>query len=269
MKVSIDWCGRVRVLVLGLLVFACAGLPLSSAQPKNTPVPVAAPDDRAPVHVRHPLPDRLRSLQADRDYQYGRDTPPPENPLARFWMWLLRKIGALLETKAYQHVGQYVVLGAIAGLVIYLLMKAEVLAFLFPKQAQSNALDYGNRVEDIHAIDFDTTIDDAVRQRNYRLAVRLLYLQLLKRLSDTDRIRYKPQKTNQQYSNELANSSLQGGFQTLTRHFEFIWYGNFPIDESRFEQLRQEFQAFSRLFVSDSNLANRTGNSVMPGLEAQ
>jgi len=253
---SINWYGWVRVLLSSLLVYSCAGLPTLSAQPKKPPIAVTAPDDQSPVRVRYPAPERLRNLQTNRDYQYGRDAPPPENPLARFWAWLLHKIGALMDTKAYQRVGQYVVLAAIAGLVIYLLMKAEVLEFLFPKQAQANTLDYENRVENIHVIDFAPAIDEAVTQRNFRLAVRLLYLQMLKQLSDTDMIRYKPEKTNQQYIYELSNSPLQDGFERLTRQFERAWYGDFPVDEGRFRLLLQEFKEFSLI------LANRTGHPV-------
>lgn len=202
-------------------------------------------DDRAPMHVRSPAPEHLRDLQTDHDYQYGTDAPPPENPIARFFSWLFRKLGEFLSSKAYQNVWQYVILAAVAGLVIYLLTKAEVLGFLFPKKAQSSELDYENLAENIHEIDFDTAVDEAVTERNFRLAVRLLYLQTLKRLTDAGRIHYKPDKTNRQYVYELANSPLQADFEILTRQFEFVWYGDFPVDEARFGQLRQQFRQFN------------------------
>lgn len=200
-------------------------------------------DDRTLVQVRYPAPNHLRDLQTDRDYQYGHDAPPPDNPVARFFSWLMRKLAEFMSSKAYQNVWQYVILAAIAGLVIYLLMKAEVLGFLFPKKAQSNGLDYENLAENIHEINFDVAIDEAVTQRNFRLAVRLLYLQTLKHLTDAGRIEYKPDKTNRQYVYELANSPLQTDFEHLTRQFEFVWYGDFPIDETQFQYVSQQFQA--------------------------
>lgn len=252
--------GRLVVISLLLLLFV---EPLtSSAQPKTSPKTVTAPDDRSPVQVRYPAPDRLRGLQTGRDYQYGRDAPPPENPLARFWAWLWRKMVEFLSSKAYQNVWQYVMLAAIAGVVIYLLMKAEVLSFLFPKRAQSSDLAYENVAENIHATDFDVAVDDAVGQRNYRLAVRLLYLQTLKRLTDAERIQYKPDKTNRQYVYELANSPLQTDFELLTRQFESVWYGDFPVDEARFGPIRQQFQAFNHPFASQQKPQNRPADSV-------
>ena len=125
-------------------------------------------------------------------------------------------------------------------------MKAEVLNFLFPQKAQSTGLDYENLVENIHEIDFDTAVDEAVSLRNFRLAIRLLYLQTLKHLSDTGHIDYKPDKTNRQYVYELANSSLQPDFERLTRQFEFVWYGDFSIDEARFITLQTAFKQINK-----------------------
>lgn len=222
-------------------------LPFSAySQSKKNAQPIVIRDDRAPMRVRYPAPEHLRDLQTDHDYQYGNDAPPPENPIARFFQWLFRKFGEFLRSDSYQNIWQYVILAAVAGLVIYLLTKAEVLGFLFPKKAQSGGLDYENMAENIHEIDFDAAVEEAVTKRNFRLAVRLLYLQTLKRLTDAGRINYKPDKTNRQYVYELANSPLQADFETLTRQFEFIWYGDFPVDESRFGQLHQQFRQFNQ-----------------------
>jgi hypothetical protein len=204
-----------------------------------------ARDDRSALRDRYPKPDHLRELQTDRDYQYDNDAPPPSNPIARFFNWLFRKISRFLASKAYEDVWQYVILASIAGASIYLLMKAEMLGFLFPKKAQSSDLDYETLDENIHEINFDLAVEDAINQRNFRLAVRLLYLQTLKRLTDSGQINYKPEKTNRQYVHELANSPLQSDFENLTRRFEFVWYGDFPIDETQFGQIRQQFQQFN------------------------
>lgn len=241
------------VWLVGWLCLLLLGSPVAAwAQTKEAdstsvkPTVSNARDDRAPMRVRYPTPDHLRDKQTDRNYQYANEAPPPENPLARFWVWLMRKLGSFLASEAYQNVWQYIILAAIAGTAIYLLMKAEVLGFLFSKKAQSVDLTYENLAENIHEINFDTAVDEAVGQRNFRLAVRLLYLQTLKHLSDTGRIQYKPDKTNRQYVYELANSSLQPDFESLTRQFEFTWYGDFPIDETQFVTLRTSFTSFNR-----------------------
>lgn len=233
---------RVAKLLLICLAFACQPVLAQQKRPEKTIT--TAKDDRLVMQVRQPNVDQLHDLQTDRDYQYGHDAPPPDNPIARFFEWLFRKFAEFLSSKSYQNVWQYVIMVGVAGLVIYLLLKAEVLAFLFPKAAQSSGLEYENLTENIHEINFDAAIEEAINGRNFRLAVRLLYLQTLKRLTDAGRIQYKSDKTNHQYVLELANSPQQVDFESLTRQFEFIWYGNFPIDETRFQSLQHQFRQF-------------------------
>lgn len=233
-------------LVFGWVWLLLLGSPMTSVQAQDTTKVVSAQDDRAPLRVRYPDKDHLRDLQTDHDYQYGTDTPPPENPLARLWAWFLRKIGNFLSSKAYENVWQYVLLAAIAGVAVYLLLKAEMLGFLFPKRAQSAELAYENLAEDIHEIDFDRAIGEAIDQRNFRLAVRLLYLKTIKQLTDAGQITYKPEKTNRQYVYELAHSPLQADFERLTSQFERVWYGDFSIDETQFSSLRTAFMTFSK-----------------------
>ena len=220
----------------------------------------AQPDDRTPIQVRRPAPTHLRDLQTDRDYQYGTDAPPPENPIARFFAWLWGKLSEFLASEAYQNVWQYVILIAIAGAVIYLLMKANVLDFLFPKKAQSNQLDYENFTENIHELDFDAAIQEAIDSRNFRLAVRLLYLQTLKYLTDAGHIDYKPDKTNRQYVYELTNSPLRADFEKLTRQFEFVWYGDAPVDDNQFIAIQDAFGQFKGAVNLGSGKPHLHGN---------
>jgi hypothetical protein len=251
-----------RLWAIALFVaLTCTSVSVSAQSDKPKSQSVVAPDDRSAVHVRYPLPEKLREFQTDRDYQYDHEAPPPENPVARFFNWLYRRFMDFLTSEAYQNIWQYILLAAIAGFVIYLLMKAEVLGFLFSKKAQSTGLDYENLAENIHEIDFNAAIEEAIGQRNFRLAVRLLYLQTLKHLTDSGLIAYKPDKTNRQYVYELANTQFQPDFDRLTQQFDFIWYGNFPIDASRFEEVRQQFQAFNQA-VFQPNTVNRTGGPV-------
>ena len=234
------------VFSLSLLWLIMVISPVSLAQAPPAKPPVSVPDDRSPRRVRYPDAAHLRDLQTDHDYQYGRDAPPPENPVSRFFFWLLQQLAGFFRSKAYENVWQYVILAAVAALAVYLLMKAEVLGFLFPKKAAVSGMDYENLSENIQEINFDTAIEEASTARNFRLAVRLLYLQTLKQLTNAGHIDYKPDKTNRQYVQELAGSALQSDFEKLTRQFEFVWYGDFPVEETQFQQIMRQFKQFSQ-----------------------
>lgn len=218
--------------------------PEDAKNPQDT-VTYAAANDQAPVQVRSVDTDLREKLQNSREYRYGDDVPPTASLWDQFWGWFWMKVGELLRTRAYRSVGQYMLMLVIAGLVIWLLYKAEVLNRLFPGRARNLGLDYTTLEEDIHAINFTDRIDEAVRGRNYRLAVRLLYLQTLKRLTDNGLIRWQPNKTNRQYAYELTGNPARLGFEQLTTHFEYVWYGDFPVDETRFTRIQEEFKAFN------------------------
>ena len=256
MKVSFKWLRyfgfEIRNYIISdfkseiaSFIFFIVLIAISLSVYAQTPKKQAA-DDRAPVTVRYPSAKKLNDFRSDRDYQYNYDTRPPESPWAKFREWFWRKVNEFFQSKAYKNFWQYLILAIIAGLVIWLLIKADVLAFMFPKKALDAPLDYENLVEDIHEINFESAIDEAVAQRNFRLAVRLLYLQTLKRLTDAGLIAWKPDKTNRQYVYEVANTPLHPDFDRLTTQFEFVWYGDFPVDETRFQQLKGNFLAFNK-----------------------
>ena len=67
-----------------------------------------------------------------------------------------------------------------------------------------------------------------------REAVRLLYLQTLKRLSDEKRIDWQPYKTPTQYINEVRMPV----FRQLTNHFLRVRYGNFEGTEELFNSMK-------------------------------
>ncbi|MGV3557741.1 DUF4129 domain-containing protein [Larkinella arboricola] len=249
MKVIIKCTAKLRLfgwlLLLTLTGFsAVAQLPIP--QPKDTAQAQPAPDDRSAIQVRRPAADRIDEYRNDRAYQYGQDFKPTSSLWSKFWAWFWQKVGAFLNSRAYENFWQYVFLAAIAGGAIWLLVKAEVLGFVFSKKAQNVDLNYEAVTENIHEIDFDQQIDTAIQQRNYRLAVRLLYLQTLKHLSNRNLIDWKPDKTNRSYVYDLAQSPLQPEFETLTTQFEYIWYGDFPITEERFKPLQESFVRFNR-----------------------
>src|SRR6266542_2156203 len=64
---------------------------------------------------------------------------------------------------------------------------------LFKATSQSNTA-YTIEDENIYAISFDTAIQQALQEGNYRLAIRLLYLQNLKILADKNFIVWQPNK---------------------------------------------------------------------------
>jgi hypothetical protein len=97
---------------------------------------------------------------------------------------------------------------------------------------------------DIHHISFDNEIKKAIGSGNYRLAIRLQYLQALKNLSDNGHIEWRINKTNTDYVVETNGKPFNNVFATLTSNFEYAWYGEKRVSKEQFLELQNEFQQF-------------------------
>ncbi|MDQ2863681.1 MAG: hypothetical protein M3R50_08575 [Bacteroidota bacterium] len=94
--------------------------------------------------------------------------------------------------------------------------------------------------------EYNELIRNAESNKDYNLAVRYLYLQTLKKLSDNEIILFSPDKTNNKYVEELSGQSYQKEFASLTHNYEYVWYGKFSIVLNRYEQLKEQFISFNK-----------------------
>ena len=100
--------------------------------------------------------------------------------------------------------------------------------------------------------DFDSMIGQSVRQGNYRLAIRYQYLKLLHRLEERHFIEIAVDKTNYQYVRELSarNASVgkqfRNDFASLTLNYEYVWYGEFAIDDAVYRKIETGFNQFNQ-----------------------
>ncbi|MBZ9630107.1 DUF4129 domain-containing protein [Salegentibacter sp. LM13S] len=93
----------------------------------------------------------------------------------------------------------------------------------------------------VKSADIYSLIDEAIRNQNYRLAVRYLYLKSLRLLDQKEHISYRFQKTNEDYINEIKENEIKNQFTKITRLYDFIWYGDFELSKERFEKVNREF----------------------------
>lgn len=100
--------------------------------------------------------------------------------------------------------------------------------------------------EDIFAINYQKEIDKAASLGNYRLAIRLMYLRVLKNLAEKEIIRYKQDRTNFDYLVQLHQTAHYNGFFRITRHYEYSWYGKFNVSDEAYGVIRTEFDHFEK-----------------------
>ncbi len=100
--------------------------------------------------------------------------------------------------------------------------------------------------ENIFDINYQKEIEKAIDAGDYRLAIRLMFLRLLKNLSQKKIIEYKKERTNFDYLSQLYKTGYYNEFFRLTRDYEYAWYGKFDVNPETFGIIKNEFENFDR-----------------------
>ncbi len=166
----------------------------------------------------------------------------------RFWYRVFDMLNRLGSARGWAVFFNFLLWGLCIACFVYAVLKfVGMLGIgLFTGNKRADGLDYEVSEDDIYAINFNEAIAKATEQNNYRLAIRLLYLQTLRRLADRELIRWQLSKTNDVYAQELLGSSYYNEFTRLTNAYDYAWYGDFPVQEEQFRLLQQYFQTFQR-----------------------
>ncbi len=134
-------------------------------------------------------------------------------------------------------------------LVVFFIAKAIINRegnWVFGKSSDKNIIPVIDVETNIHATDFKSLIQSAESENNFRLAVRYYYLWLLKTLSEAELIEYDVEKTNSDYYLELENEDVRNEFSYTSYLYNYIWYGEFNIDQPQFEKAKKAYTKFLR-----------------------
>lgn len=134
---------------------------------------------------------------------------------------------------------------AFAGILIWYLVYNKTSLFDRKSLVIRGETEEGEETEDIFAIRYEAQIARATREGNYRLAVRFMFLRILRDLSKAGLIRYKQDRTNLDYLTQLYNTKMYRPFFRLARDYEYAWYGHFEISREAFGKLKEEFDQFN------------------------
>lgn len=91
--------------------------------------------------------------------------------------------------------------------------------------------------------DLEKYLLEAIKQSDFKLAIRLYYLIVLKALHTKNVIIWKKNKTNTDYLSELMSKHYYMQFATQTNLFEFVWYSNLKINAQQFEKIKPSFES--------------------------
>lgn len=183
---------------------------------------------------------RVAYWQSQPAYDYNRELVTPELDV---WGWLSAKLAKLLSAVfgssfAEEYTGLILLCLTVVMLVFLLWVLYKKHPELFVRSSRRSAAAYSVHEDTIYGVDFQQEIANALRRQDYREAVRLLYLQTLKQLSDAEKIDWQLYKTPTEYIYELKVDSLRVSFRELTNRFLRVRYGNFEATAPLFHEMQ-------------------------------
>ena len=200
------------------------------------------------VIERHFSREKIDDMRSDRDFFY---VEMEENQSDYYDIWgraFLKFLGSIFGSKPAGFIFE--------NFNFFLLSIVIIILFFNRNKLGLRKLIYGNlkakgptiniEEEDITEIDFEKYIRQALKDKNYKLAVRYQYLELLKILSEANIIRWETYKTNYEYLLEIKDAKIRSQYQKASLIFDYIWYGNFEIDETDYHKSNQEFELLKK-----------------------
>jgi hypothetical protein len=197
-------------------------------------------DDSFSVQQRH-VPDSLaKEMQQDDDFWYAHtEIKKPDPKLIK------RNYVPLGRQPWFQTLLWLIIIGGFAAAIIWYLASSNV--GLFRKRNIETRGEISDEIpEDIFAINYQKEIDKAEKQGNYRFAIRLMFLRLLKDMTEKSIIQYKQDRTNFDYLLQLQPTVYYSNFFRITRNYEYSWYGHFDVNEEAYRIIRSDFDQFDR-----------------------
>ncbi len=206
--------------------------------------------DKSDVQLKKFDNEQLENYRNDKEFDYAEHKSKP-TILGRIWAWFKRVLTKILSwlfgveeavgiLAGILRIIPYVILLLILGLLIKFFLKVNMNTIISGKKEKGNVL-LTEDEEIINDKNIQSLIDKAISQKNYRLAVRYYYLLVLQKLQENEVIDWEPQKTNEDYIKEIKQKTIIDKFKNLTYLYDFVWYGNFEINEVEFSKVTSSF----------------------------
>lgn len=96
---------------------------------------------------------------------------------------------------------------------------------------------------EISKTELEKALDQALNDENYRAAIRVYFLFMMKDLSEKGWIRWEQDKTNSRYLTEMRSRPEYKKFERCVFIYEVVWYGNRNISKSDFLSVEPEYKS--------------------------
>jgi hypothetical protein len=238
---------RLRVIFTAVFIFC--GVISAFAKKEKQHIKI----DSSKVQLREPDKSSQEDYYNDDYYKYQTDKTGKKSEPGIFDRMLSKFIENLVDSMRFEKDNKFnwwslfwiVLLIALVVLVVLKLTNSGVSSMFTGKRKQEEEIDATLEDVDIHSIDYEQQIRAAISNNDYRLAVRLWFLRTLKSFSDRELVFWKIDKTNSDYYYELSGTEYQKDFGEVSKVYDYIWYGEFPVDEHSYKNAEEKFRGLN------------------------
>ncbi|TXD49283.1 hypothetical protein [Polaribacter sp. IC073] len=183
--------------------------------------------------------EAIKLRYTDKEFVYTEEEIPEENEASSTDLSFLRAFASFMQA-----IFPFLLGGFVVFIILKLVLGSEIGFWNFKKGKKKVAEKLVYEDEDIHEVDLEALLAQAILEQNFRLAVRYNYLSVLKELSNKKLIDYHKDKTNTAYTYELEQGTIREEFSYLSYVYTYVWYGDFPIDSNDFNKIKEKYSSF-------------------------
>ena len=186
---------------------------------------------------------KIDDYHNDPDFQYGEASVEGMSLWSRIKLLIGLWLAQLFALGGESNWVQYLIYFIGVTVIIYVILKILKIDIrhVFYRPARQSPIKHRVIDDDIHEMNLDELIKQALDDSDYREAIRLVYLAALKELSSRDHLQWKVGKTNHEYMNELMGTTFQKEFDQLSYYFDYSWYGQFSVDQAIYDKVSFEY----------------------------
>lgn len=208
-------------------------------------------DTISAIHIKQ-FPKNFKKKYSEEAFKYNYDFDPNNVSVwEKFQHWLTQKIKEwfhIVDEKKAANFTKYffrTLYILIFIVVIYFILKTLLKDegnWIFSRSTPKLKVNATLLKEELLETNFNDLIHQAKEKKDYRLAVRYYYLQVLKSLTNKGMIEWDNEKTNRDYYNEIKEDSIREQFEYISYIYDYSWYGEFQIKDDVFGNIEQKFK---------------------------
>lgn len=210
--------------------------------------------DQQNTNANKIIPQEKIEMWREESMYFKEEAPQEDSFLSEAWYWFKNLINDFFEGLLGPVLNEYVLeflyyLLIVIGIVflLYVIFKNKISKNI-QKSTRLTPNDF--QPENIESVDLEGLLAEALKQKNYKLSIRFMFLIALQNMDRKEMIVWDKYKTNMEYYWEIPKSKLQQPYNDLRLLYEQIWYGKKNANELLMMQYKEQLNQFNQLLQS-------------------